>query len=240
MILPEKKEGVKLINPRTLLLYGHPKIGKTSFATELECNLIADLETGSEYVDAYKIEINSLDELMELGAELNKEENKGRYKYLTIDTITKLEEWTEWYATKRYMESSQGSAYNRKGGVLLPRHKWENVVTMGQGYGYKWAREAMDIVLDKIESFGLPVIYMGHVRDKIVSKDGVDIVAKELDLTGKLSTKVMARVSAIGYMHRDENDDLMISFKSAELAGGTRIKRLAGKIIPADWSLIYI
>ena len=76
-----------------MIIYGPPKIGKTSVLAELDNCLIIDLEDGSDMVDALKIKVNSLEELTEVGKEIMK--NKKPYKYVAIDTISKLEEWCE-------------------------------------------------------------------------------------------------------------------------------------------------
>ena len=49
-----------------------------------------DLENGAEYVEALKIKITDLQELLDTGKAI-KEADKP-YKYVTVDTVTALEE----------------------------------------------------------------------------------------------------------------------------------------------------
>ncbi len=56
----------------------------------MDNNLILDFEQGTTYVDALKVQINSLKELKECIKAI-KEAGKP-YKYITIDTITAVEE----------------------------------------------------------------------------------------------------------------------------------------------------
>ena len=55
--LPIAKTPATLTNPRVLVIFAKPKIGKTSLMAELEDNLILDLEKGTGYINALKIEI---------------------------------------------------------------------------------------------------------------------------------------------------------------------------------------
>ena len=50
----------------------------------------------------------------------------------------------------------------------------------------------------------------------------------------------MSDSDAIGYVFRDEDEKLMISFKSDDaLEAGSRSPHLRGKILPFDWKNIY-
>ena len=53
-------------DPKNLILYGVPKIGKTTILSHLPDCLIIDIESGSDYVDALKVKISTLSELKEL------------------------------------------------------------------------------------------------------------------------------------------------------------------------------
>ena len=93
MELPTEKVKASRKSPKNMIIYGPPKIGKTSVLAELDNCLLIDLEDGSDMVDALKVKVNNLAELQAVGTEIMK---KGRpYKYIAIDTISKLEEWCE-------------------------------------------------------------------------------------------------------------------------------------------------
>ncbi len=90
MILPKEKTKAEIQSPETLILYGPPKIGKTTLLAELDNFLNIDLEQGTKKVDALKIEINNLKELKELGTEIIKAGLP--YKGVILDTATELED----------------------------------------------------------------------------------------------------------------------------------------------------
>src|SRR6056297_2099647 len=103
MKLPTEKRKATRKNPKFLILFGKPKCGKTTILGGLDDNLIIDLEQGSSFVDALAIEVNNLNELKELKEELTKGEIK--YKRITIDTATKLEELILPLAADKYRET---------------------------------------------------------------------------------------------------------------------------------------
>jgi predicted AAA+ superfamily ATPase len=106
MELPEIKVKASRKSPKNMIIYGPPKIGKTTVLSQLDDCLIIDLEDGSDMVDALKVKANSLKELQEIGSAIMK---KGRpYKYIAIDTISKLEEMCEAYAKQIYMKTPMG------------------------------------------------------------------------------------------------------------------------------------
>ena len=51
---------------------------------------------------------------------------------------------------------------------------------------------------------------------------------------------IMSDSDAIGYIYRDEDEQLMISFKPNDsLEAGSRSLHLRGKVLPFDWNKIY-
>ena len=101
LVLPTEKNKPKVQNPRLLIIFGKPKSGKTSIVSQLENNLIIDLEGGSEFLSALSIQarnINDLGEIATLIRNKNTESGKLFYDYITIDNATRLEEMCLSYA----------------------------------------------------------------------------------------------------------------------------------------------
>ena len=73
MELPTKKVKASRKSPRNMIIYGPPKIGKTTILSQLDNCLIIDLENGSDMIDALKVKVNSLKELADLGREIIKQ-----------------------------------------------------------------------------------------------------------------------------------------------------------------------
>ena len=217
--LPTKVVESVTQNPSTLIIYSHPKAGKTTLLSKLDNCLILDLEGGSKYVDALKMEVNSLDELQQIGAAIVK---AGKpYKYVAIDTLSALEDLCIPYATAMYKQSPMGKTFD---GV--------NVLELAKGAGYFWLRQAWDIWMTKIHKLADHIILIGLLKDSVIDKAGKEVSAKDLDLTGKLKQIVCADADAIGYMYRGSDDSLEITFKSSEqLNCGSRCNHLKGQVI---------
>jgi hypothetical protein len=227
-------------NPKRVVIFSQPKMGKTTFASQLENNLIIDLEQGSDYVTALKVQANSLAELNDIGKAIH--EAGKPYKFITVDTCTKLEEWCEMEATETYMNSPMGKSFNRTpDGKTLPQAKWDSVLTLPNGAGYLWLRESYKKWIGKLATLAPHIIIIAHIKDKFLERKGKEFTAKDLDLTGKIKSITAANADAIGYMYRDKDSKLRISFVSSdEVLCGSRVEHLKGTDIEADWKLIFL
>ena len=107
--LPTSAVPAQTQDPKNLILYGVPKIGKTTLLATLENNLILDFEDGSDYVSALKIKIKTFNDLSETCKAI-KDANKP-YKFITIDTITALEDFVKPLALKMYKATPAGANY---------------------------------------------------------------------------------------------------------------------------------
>lgn len=227
MELPKTKVAAQTKNPRSLLLYGPPKVGKTELLSQLDDCLILDLEKGTALVEALKIEANSLAELKAVGDEIIKQ---GRpYKRIAVDTISVLEAWCEESAKKLYMQTPIGKNFTGKSVLELP-----------QGGGYLYLRLAFNQWKAYIETLADEVIYISHLREKLIEKAGKEVSAKDVDLTGKLKSITCASVDAVGYLYR-KNGQLWVTFKSDDdVICGSRCNHLKGQEFEFNWNKIYI
>ena len=231
MELPTKKVKASRKSPKNMIIYGAPKIGKTTVLSQLDECLIIDLEDGSDMVDALKVKANSLKDLQEIGTAIMKE---GRpYKYIAIDTISKLEEWCEGYAKQIYMKTPMGKNFEEK-------NPGASVLSLPNGAGYLYLRLAYKEWIDKLNKLADHIILVGHLKDKMLEKKGKEVAVKDLDLTGKIKQITCTNADAVGYIYR-EGEETMISFDSLEdIAAGTRCAHLKGKAMPLEWSKIFI
>ena len=237
IVLPTKKVKKERVNPKRLIIYSKPKTGKTTAYAGLENNLILDLENGSEYVEALKMKINNLQELLAAGKAI-KEADKP-YDYVTIDTVTALEEMVMPLALKLYKATSMGKNFDG-----------ENVITLANGAGYLYIRQAFFQVLDFIDTLAPTIILSGHIKDKVVDDDGEMVMAANIDLTGKMKSLICANADAIGYMYR-KGSKAMLSFKNNdEVTCGARPKHLRDQeivltemneeVLESNWDKIFV
>lgn len=212
MILPTEVVKATNQNPKKLFIFSSPKVGKTTAVSMLENCLIIDLEKGSKYIDALKVQINSFEEFKDLIKSLNEANaklgpGKYMYKYIAIDTMTALEELAKPLALELYKQTALGKAF--KGGVpefmLLPN---------GAAYGY--LRNAFEKMYNAISNQCEYLILLGHLKKSAVNKaNGMEISARDIDLTGKLKGLTCQDVDAIGYMYR-KGKQVILHFESSE------------------------
>ena len=221
MELPLSKLPKVTQDPKNLILYGVPKIGKTSLLSTLDNNLIVDFEDGSDYVEALKIKVHSLKDINELCKSI-KEANYP-YKFITIDTVTALEEFAKPLALKMFRSSPLGSNFNG-----------DDVLQAPHGAGYGFLRDAIQKIIDKLSNCAPNLILVGHVKDKAIISMGEsqDTNIKELDLTGKTGRILAAKSDAIGFVYRDKDSNLCINFETnGDATAGARPEHLANKRI---------
>lgn len=221
MELPLKKLPKVTQDPKNLILYGVPKIGKTSLLSTLDDNLIVDFEDGSDYVEALKVKVHSVKDINDLCKSI-KEANYP-YKFITIDTVTALEEFAKPYALKLFKSSPLGANF-----------LGDDILQAPHGAGYGFLRDAIQKIIDKLGSCAPNLILVGHVKDKSIVSMGEsqDSNIKELDLTGKTGRILAAKSDAIGFVYRDNDSNLCINFETnGEASAGARPEHLANKRI---------
>lgn len=216
--LPFGKIEASRINPKRLVIYSKPKTGKTTSFAGLESNLIIDLENGSDYVDATKVKCSNLTELREIGEKIKAAGNP--YKYVTIDTVTALEDMVKPLALKLYKATSMGARYDG-----------DDVLKLPNGAGYLYIRQAFFQVLDYIDTFADHIILSGHIKDKQVDDKGEMVMAANIDLTGKIKSLICANADAIGYMFRRDTKSILTFISSDEITCGARPEHLRNKEI---------
>jgi hypothetical protein len=125
-----------------------------------------------------------------------------------------------------------------------------NILDLPNGGGYKYLRDAMTNLLNAIYKCSDRVILLGHLKTTNLEKDGKEVSAKELDLTGKIKSMVSADVDAIGLLYRGANNQNILSFKTTdEVICGARPQHLKDQEIVISelidnkfithWDLIY-
>jgi hypothetical protein len=233
-----------IANPRSMIIYGAPKIGKTTAIAALPNALILDrdFKGGADFTDSMRIKIESYQHYEAVCMEILK---KGRpYDYVICDTIDGLEELAWMQATIDYKASVLGKKFEGT----------DAVVDLPDGAGYYWLRKSLMRMVELTLLTANRVIFIGHIKDKYKPIDtGLlstgekgetkGVVGKEMDLTGKCVRMVSQRVDVIAHMTRrlrprgnkpadlvaPKISDLWLDFRGDEdLIIGGRAKHLRG------------
>ncbi len=205
-------------NPKRLLIYSKPKTGKTTLVSKLENCFILDLERGSEFLECISLPADNIEDIKTIGKAI-KEANYP-YSYFVIDTVTKLEEMCLPLALDLYKQTPMGRAFSG-----------DNVLSLPNGAGYYWLREAFSKVLNYLETLAPTIIMLGHVLDKVVEVKGKEVNASDIDLTGKLKRIACQDADAIGFLYRDGNNTYLNFNSSDTVTCGARPDHLKGQNI---------
>lgn len=235
--LPTKKAEIQFKSPRLLLIYSKPKVGKTTLLTYLDNNLIVDTENGVGYTSAMSYQVKNIEDIIALGKEIIKQSKP--YDYISIDTITSMETMCLPYALKLYRKTPMGATF-----------AGDNVLTLPNGAGYLYLREAFTRAISFIKTWAPRIILVGHLKETMINTEGKEVNFMDVDLTGRLKAMTCGDADAIGYMYR-EGANTMLTFNSKDtVLCGSRPEHLRGKtvllaeeqnnIITTHWNEIFI
>ena len=207
IVLPKEKVKAKVENPRFLIIFGKPKAGKTTLASKLDNNLIVDLEGGSEFLEELAVQARSVKDLGDIANAIREEiksTGKKPYKYITLDNASRLEEICLSYAATLYRQTPMGKNYSGN-----------DVRTLPNGSGYMYLQQAVRKVIDMFRDLCDNFILIGHLKDKMINKEGEELSEMSLDLVGKLANIICGEADAVGYVYRKKNET-HISFEGGD------------------------
>lgn len=226
MDLPVSRIAGTKKDPGLLILAGFQKSGKTTSLASLDDNLILDLEGGTDYMDAMKVRINGLRDYSEAIRALSTSEKK--YRFITVDTGTKMEDLALELAVINYRKQPIGK-------------RWEgtpkDILNLPNGLGYSLERNAYLELLSWLRPYCQTLILVCHIKNSSFQKDGEEIAMVDISLTGQLKTIVAAEADAVGMFYRKKNQSIL-SFRGGEsFLVGARPEHLKNKdfvIIESD------
>jgi len=184
----------------TTLIYGPPKVGKTTFVATFPDALIIEAEPGgADYVEGWIAEVRSLDELRLLWKELKQraESNDFPWKTIALDTIDAIADW---------LMDEIALEFGRK-----------DLIGPSQAFGAEWAKLRAS-VLDVVKQFA--VFPAGLV---IVAHSKGDSEKATVNLPGKLARALMAAVNNIIFLTINDNGErVCITAPSPMIEAGSR------------------
>lgn len=233
-ILPKEVVKATTKNPKTLVIFGHTKQGKTTAVANLKDNLIIDLEGGTRYYDCVKVDVQ--EEALNNGvttwkimqnivAELKAQKEqtgKNPYKFITVDTVGNLEDVIMPYAISLHKASPTGRGF--KGGPLELK-----ALPMGAGWGP--IREAFFNTIAMLNLYCDHLILIGHTKPTTVKRRGEELVIEDIDISGKMSQMLAGNSDAIALIYRKKNQTILDFRTNENVAAGARIDHLREKEI---------
>lgn len=265
--IPTEDTDIELVNPTSMGLFGPEKSGKTKAVLDLPGCLVIELERkGADFAKGRKLklpeDLTPLEKMGWLRAAAKKVKlmpPETRPKYVAIDSLTEVDEWSEWTGTERYMKSNAGQNWNRwnkKDHPTLKPEFWGKTIPFGDdkyesindqegGYGYRWSRREMVDIFSELNGLGtVCTIFIMHRADNKDTKKitgDTEVGFKGLALTGLLKNIIARKLDAIGYVYHQDGKTMVNFQQNEDKVGGMRgAHHLRGYNGPLDWSKIFI
>ena len=243
MELPKVRSEVLDYNPQLIILGGVPKSGKSTLMASLDSNLVIDCENGYRALSVMKVQARTAKDLFDIARALKEEidSNDGKfpYRFITLDNASRIEEMSLPYAANLYRKTAMGQSWGKLIGpdgrpVKGPDGKPVNdpnadVRTLPNGSGYLYLRQAVKKIIDMFKPLCETLILITHVKDKTIMRNNAEMSEMSIDLAGKLGDIICGEADAIGLVYRDKNKTY-VSFEGGDnVIREARPKHLRGK-----------
>jgi hypothetical protein len=194
MPLPKEiSEPVLELRKQTILVYGKPKTGKTTFLSGLPNNLWLATEDGHKGIRGYMDRLYSWEQFLGDIQELSDQDmKKCPYHAVTVDTLNGLYDLCNDYVCKK------------KG--------FEHPSDPAQGKGWQLIREEFLKQLNKLIALPLGTIFIAHAVALGDDKDKAKTEIIVPDLPGKLRTSISGLANCVFYSTVEDDFEKGLSF----------------------------
>lgn len=204
------------ISQGNVLIYGKPKVGKTTFITNVPNYLLAATEKGYNYLEVIKQDITCWQDFLKLALALSTQEHK--YKTLVVDTADWLYKYCEQYT--------------------MTKHKVEHPSDLGYGKGFALVRDEFTRVINKVNMNGMNFIFTSHAKEKTEKTKTGEWTVMGTSLGGTAETFIAGLCDIVLYFYiSDDGQRLMRTKPTKYILAGDRSKALP-EIMPIDFMLL--
>lgn len=183
MILPtEKTKPIKTFADELTMIYGDPKVGKSTFCSGFDSPLFLDSEGGLRHLSTYNISISCWDDVIEAYKALAAAKKAGElpYKTLVFDTINNFYTYC--------MEA------------VCKEAKINHPSDLDYGKGWNMVRVPFTNAMNAFRNLGLGVIYVAHATGKTIkSRTKGEYTRFDADLAGQPYGILMGKCDFILY-----------------------------------------
>ena len=192
---------------KTIMVYGNPKIGKSSTSNTIPGNIFADLEGGLQFLDCDKVPCGTWEDLLRLRDELVT--TKHAFKNLTIDTVDLFHK-----ACERYIVKKHGA-------------KDINDGELSYGKGSNKVKEELNSFLISLKQKGMSVILITHAKEREMATKTAKWSYMGSTLGASIETTITALCDYIFYCYAtDDGKRVMRTKPSKYILAGDRSGRL--------------
>lgn len=215
------KEKSKPLNDMTqyiIMMYGVPKIGKSTFASQMDDPLFLATEQGLHALEVYQTEIKTWEDFIGACAELHKSK---RFKTVIIDTVD--------------------NAYQMCLDYVCKAHGIKHPSDLEWGKGWSLVNKEFQRVLTKLSHEGRGLVFLSHSQD-ITIKTRTSEITKAVPTLVKSARKFILGISdIIMYAEMEDTKDglkrVIHCEPSENWEAGDRTGRLPA-VLPLDYNAV--
>lgn len=171
-------------------IYGRPKTGKTTLATQAPNALLLAFERGYNALPGVIAQdITSWSEMRQVYRELKKPEVKERFKTLVVDTVDIASDLCQKY--------------------ICNQNGIETLGDLGYGKGWSAFKSEFDEVFRGLTQLGYAVIFISHAKEQTIKDERTQVeVTKILPTVQSSSNAIIENMADIyGYAHQSSVQD---------------------------------
>ena len=182
-MLPQQKTPPRVdLSNQTILIYGPPKIGKSSFASAAENALFLATEAGLNHLNVYQIQINSWNDLLMACKEIA--EGEHNFRSIVLDTIDNCYRFCSSYVCEQ-------------NGI---KHESD----LGYGKAYALINNEFQRVLTKLSLLPQGLFLISHSQTKEIDGRTGKFSRYEPSLSEKIKRIVLGMCDMILYFDSEE------------------------------------
>lgn len=185
MALPiEKSKRVTQLEAQVMLIYGRPKIGKSTLASNFEDALFIATEAGLNHLEVFRVNVNSWEKFLEVCADLGKTD---RFKTIVIDTVDNLVSYCTEY--------------------VCNREKINHPSEYDYGKGWSMVHQEFKRVLSKVTKLGRGVVFIGHSKAEEVKTKTKSYTHETITVTGENRREILNMCDLILFVDKESDGD---------------------------------
>ncbi len=195
MNLPtEKSKPVTKVEEEIILIYGAPKVGKSTFCSQFDAPLFLDSESGLRNLETYNIPIGCWQDAIDAYAALSEAKKKGElpFKTLIFDTINNFYLYCMDHVCK-------------KNGISHPSD-------LDYGKGWSMVKIPFTNLMNAFKSLGLGIVYVAHSKELNIKTRRGEYTRYDAAIAGQAYELIVGSCDFVLYatIESDENGERRI------------------------------
>ena len=201
-----------------MLIYGVPKIGKSTFCSHADDALFLATEPGLKSLSVFAIEVEKWKDILDAGAELGKSE---RFKTIVVDTID--------------------IAYQHCLDHVCLAHSIKHPQDLEYGKGWALVNKEFSRVIIKLATLGRGLIFVSHSQDITLKTRTAELTKSVPTLGGKSRDFILGISDIVLYAEMTETKEgqqrILHAAPSESWEAGDRTGCLP-ETMPLDWTAV--